>query len=526
MTSGADTSAALAEAGAHGTQSGGALNPPRHPCAFVIFGASGDLTARKLVPALYNLAVQGLLPSGFAVVGFAVTPWDDDAFRGAMRDAVAHSPDVVRFDTSEWERFSALLHYVAGDFEAAEGYQVLASRLQQMDASHGTKGNRLFYLATLPPFYGLIAKNLDRFKLVEHSSDAPAWQRIVVEKPFGRDLQSAQTLNQTLHRVFHEQQIFRIDHYLGKETVQNILAFRFANSVMEPIWNRNYVDHVQITAAEDLGVEHRGKYYEEAGALRDMFQNHLFQLLTLVAMEPPARLDDQSVRDRKSDVLKAVVPLDPEQLGDVAVRGQYGPGVVGGVPVQGYREEPDVSPSSATETFAALKLQIDNWRWGDVPFYLRSGKRLAKKVTEIVIGFKRVPHAAFGRALRSDGIVPNRLVLRIQPDEGISLRIGAKAPGPGMPIRQVDMDFSYKDAFGSAPATAYETLLLDALEGDLTLFNRSDAVELAWQILEPVLDTWEATRRFTPFPNYAAGSWGPEAADRLLGRDGRAWHNP
>ncbi len=525
MTPDSETGGPVVLGRVQGAQSSTLLHPPKDACAFVIFGASGDLTARKLVPALYNLANQGLLPAGFAIVGFAVTPWDDDAFRAAMREAVSHSPDVAGFATTDWERFGPLLHYVAGDFENAEGYQTLASKLQQMDASHGTAGNRLFYLATLPQFYATIAKNLDRFKFVERASDATPWQRIVVEKPFGSDLQSARSLNQTLHRVFHEDQIFRIDHYLGKETVQNILAFRFANSVMEPIWNRNYVDHVQITAAEDLGVEHRGKYYEKAGALRDMFQNHLFQLLTLVAMEPPARLGDQSVRDRKSDVLKAIVPLDPEQLGDVAVRGQYGPGIIDGIPVPGYREEPDVSPSSATETFAALKLYVDNWRWGDVPFYLRSGKRLAKKVTEIVVVFKRVPHAAFGRTPRGDGIEQNRLVLRIQPDEGISLHLGAKAPGPAMVIRQVDMDFSYESAFGSAPATAYETLLLDALEGDLTLFNRSDAVELAWQVLEPVLDTWEATRQFTTFPNYAAGSWGPEAADLLLTRDGRAWHN-
>lgn len=525
MSAGGGTPEASVTGKAAAGEAGAAPNAARDACAFVIFGASGDLTARKLVPALYNLWVQGLLPAGFAIVGFAVTPWDDDAFRAAMHEAVSHSQDVSAFHTDEWERFAALLHYVAGDFEGAEGYQALASKLQQIDASHGTAGNRLFYLATLPPFYSVIARNLDRFKLVERASDGVPWQRIVVEKPFGRDLQSARSLNQTLHRVFHENQIFRIDHYLGKETVQNILAFRFANSVIEPLWNRNYVDHVQITAAEDLGVEHRGKYYEEAGALRDMFQNHLFQLLTLVAMEPPARLDDQSVRDRKSDVLKAIVPLDPEQLGDAAVRGQYGPGIIDGIPVPGYREEPDVSPSSATETFAALKLHIDNWRWGDVPFYLRSGKRLAKKVTEIVVSFKRVPHAAFGRRPSGDGIEPNRMVLRIQPAEGISLRIGAKAPGPGMEVRQVEMDFSYREAFGSAPATAYETLLLDALEGDLTLFNRSDAVELAWQVLEPVLDTWEATRQFAAFPNYPAGSWGPEAADRLIGKDGRTWHN-
>jgi glucose-6-phosphate 1-dehydrogenase len=347
---------------------------------------------------------------------------------------------------------------------------------------------------------------------------------VIVEKPFGCDLDSAERLNAFIHQVFEEDQIYRIDHYLGKETVQNILAFRFANSIIEPIWNRNYVDHVQITAAETLGVEHRGGYYEEAGCLRDMFQNHLLQLLALIAMEPPVRYDRRSVRDRKADVLRAIIPIRLEQLDQVAVRGQYGPGQVDGVAVPAYRAEPDVAPDSGTETFAALKLTMDNWRWAGVPFYLRSGKRLARKLTMVSIEFKHVPHLFFPQTAH-DQIEPNVLTIRVQPDEGISLKLGAKAPGAEMHIRQMQMDFSYADAFGDFPATAYETLLLDALQGDPTLFNRNDAVELSWQILQPVLETWQASRAATLFPNYAAGAWGPPAADAILARDGQLWRN-
>ena len=473
------------------------MERPEQPCTFVIFGASGDLTSRKLIPALYNLSCQDLLPPGFAIVGFAITPLDDESFRSQMRQWVKDSPEVLAFRQKLWDDFAPMLHYVTGDFDNPEGYQKLNERLREMDQEHGCGGNRLFYLATSPTFYAPIVANLDKHDLAGRET-ASGWTRIMIEKPFGRDLLSAQDLNNRLHDVFKEEQIYRIDHYLGKETVQNILAFRFANSIIEPIWNHRYIDHVQITAAETLGVEHRGGYYDQSGCLRDMFQNHLLQLMSLVAMEPPVRYAGQSVRDRKADVMRAVVPLNPENLGQSAVRGQYGPGKLDGQPVPGYRAEPDIAPDSRTETYAALKLRIDNWRWADVPFYIRSGKRMPKKLTLIAIEFKRVPHLFFPRRQQGN-LEPNVLMIRIQPDEGISLKLGAKMPGSKMFVRQMQMEFSYGASFGEFPATAYETLLLDAMEGDPTLFNRSDAVELAWEILEPIQATWQATRA-TAFP--------------------------
>ncbi len=511
--------------GAEGAElAGPLLLRPQEPCAFVIFGASGDLTGRKLIPALYNLSCQDLLPAGFAVLGFAITPHDDDSFRDQMRQRVTTSAEVLLFRKKLWDEFAPSLHYLPADFESPGGYRELARRLREMDQEHGTGGNRLFYLATSPDFYEPIIRNLGEHGLVNRQGGAGGWTRVIVEKPFGRDLQSARRLGGVVHDVFREDQVFRIDHYLGKETVQNILAFRFANAIIEPIWDRRYVDHVQITAAESLGVEHRGGYYDGAGCLRDMFQNHLLQLLALVAMDPPVRYGSQSVRDRKADVLRAILPIDAEGVAQVAVRGQYGPGEIGGAPVPGYRHEPDVAGDSQTETFAALKLMVDNWRWADVPFYLRSGKRMPKKRTEIAIQFKRVPHLFFHRTPQ-DQIEPNVLTIRIQPDEGISLKLGAKAPGPKMHMCQVQMSFSYSAALGEFPATAYETLLLDAMEGDPTLFNRSDAVELSWQVLGPVLEAWQPARPPTPLPDYAAGTWGPAAADALLARDGRAWRN-
>ncbi len=497
---------------------------PEEACSFVIFGASGDLTSRKLIPALYNLFCAGLLPKGFAVLGISITPMDDAKFRTHLREWAKDSPEVQDFKEATWDKFAPMLHYITADFDHPDGYQQLLKRLEEMDKKCECNGNRLFYLATSPVFFGTIARNLGKHGMADGGAGPSGWSRIVVEKPFGRDMESARQLNQTLHRHFQESQIYRIDHYLGKETVQNLMAYRFANSIIEPIWNRRYIDNVQITAAESLGVEHRGKYYEQAGCLRDMFQNHLFQLLALVAMEPPVRYDGESVRSRKADVLRAIVPIDPEQLGDVAVRGQYGPGEIEGHPVPGYRQEPDVAPDSTTETYVALKLEIDNWRWADVPFYLRSGKRMARKLSEISIQFKRVPHMFF-QLTADDRIEPNMLTIRIQPDEGISLRLAAKVPGPEMRIHPVQMNFSYSAAFGNLPATAYETLLLDAMKGDPTLFNRSDAVELAWEVLAPVLDTWQATRSFTHFPNYPAGSWGPAAADALLAKSGHSWKN-
>jgi glucose-6-phosphate 1-dehydrogenase len=500
------------------------LRRAQEPCVFVIFGASGDLTGRKLIPGLYNLSCQELLPPRFSVVGFAITPLDTQGFRERMRERVKHSPDVLAFRDRLWDEFAPALHYLSGDFEDPEGYQQLAGCLAELDAEHGSNGNRLFYLATPPSCYGSIVHNLAAQGLVHSDSDSGGWTRVIVEKPFGFDLDSARRLNAVIHQVFEEDRIYRIDHYLGKETVQNLLAFRFANSIIEPIWNRNYVDHVQITAAETLGVEHRGAYYEEAGCLRDMFQNHLLQLLALIAMEPPVRYDRRSVRDRKMDVLRAIIPIRPEKVDQVAVRGQYGPGQVEGVALPGYRAERGVAPDSDTETFAALKLMVDNWRWAGVPFYLRSGKRLARKLTMVSIEFKHVPHLFFPETAH-DQIEPNVLTIRLQPDEGISLKLGAKAPGPEMHVRQMQMDFSYADAFGEFPATAYETLLLDALQGDPTLFNRNDAVELSWQILEPVLETWQASHAAAPFPNYVAGGWGPTAADALLAHDWRKWRN-
>jgi glucose-6-phosphate 1-dehydrogenase len=500
------------------------LQRPQDSCLFVIFGASGDLTGRKLIPGLYNLACQDLLPEGFAVLGFAVTPMNDRSFREAMRQRVKSSPDVLAFRDKLWDEFVPALHYMTADFEDPTAYQQLGQRLAELDSQAGANGNRLFYLATSPSFYATIVNNLEAHGLIRHRGADGPWTRVIIEKPFGRDLRSAQNLTDVIHRVLNEDQVYRIDHYLGKETVQNILAFRFANSIIEPIWNRNYIDHVQITAAETLGVEQRGKYYEEAGCLRDMFQNHLLQLMALIAMEPPVRYSSHSVRDRRADALRAILPIGRDRPADAAVRGQYGPGGVNDVQVPGYRQEPGVAPDSSTETFAALRLTMDNWRWANVPFYLRSGKRMARKLTMVTIEFKRVPHLFFQQTAH-DQIEPNVLTIRIQPDEGISLRLGAKAPGPKMHVRQMQMDFSYGDAFGEFPATAYETLLLDGMHGDPTLFTRNDAVELSWQILEPLLEVWQATPTAGAFPNYSAGEWGPSAAAALLGRDGRAWRN-
>jgi glucose-6-phosphate 1-dehydrogenase len=498
---------------------------PEEGVAFVIFGASGDLTKRKLIPALYNLACSDLLPHDFSVIGYSVTPMDDNAFREAMRMAVQECKEANTFDSTRWDKFARGLSYITADFVAADGYKALAGRLDEIEKAQGRAGNRLFYLATPPSFMADIVARLGSHHLVTSSAKpGERWTRCVIEKPFGRDLKSAIELNSSIHKVLSEDQIYRIDHYLGKETVQNILAFRFANSIIEPIWNRRYVDHVQITAAETLGVEHRGGYYEQAGCLRDMFQNHLLQLLATVAMDAPVRYGGSSVRDRKADVLHAIVPINPENLGDTAVRGQYGTGQILGQNVIGYRQEDGVAPDSNTETFAALKLYVDNWRWADVPFYLRSGKRLPAKVTEIAIQFKRVPHLFFHLS-PEDQMEPNVLTIRIQPDEGIALQFGAKIPGPEMHLRQVHMNFSYTDSFRVTPATAYETLLLDAMEGDPTLFNRADQVETAWQVIEPLIDIWQATKSFTPFPNYASGSWGPVAAESLLTRDGRSWRN-
>jgi glucose-6-phosphate 1-dehydrogenase len=516
--------AALAEKVNAGATPKPLVQRPTEPCLFVIFGASGDLTGRKLIPALYNLWCQDFLPADFALVGVAISPMNDDEFRALMRERVSNSPEVLAFRPRLWEEFSSSLHYVTADFQAATAYRRLAERLHDINAEHGAGGNLLLYLATAPSLFAPVVEHLAAEGIIEPRGTRTPRAGLVVEKPFGHDRSSAGRLDAAIHKVFDEARVYRIDHYLGKETVRNILAFRFTNSIIEPIWNRHYIANVQITAAETLGVEHRGRYYEEAGCLRDMFQNHLLQLLALIAMEPPVSSYGESVRDRKIDVLRTIVPLDPARLDNAAVRGQYGDGEIDGRSVPAYREEPDVGAESWTETFAALRLEVDNWRWAGVPFYLRSGKRMARKLTVVSIEFEQVPHL-FLSERRQHHIEPNVLTLRIQPDEGISLQLGAKAPGPEMSIRQMQMNFSYGDAFGEFPATAYETLLVDAMHGDPTLFNRSDAVDVAWRILEPVLEHWRTTRTAGSLPIYPSGSWGPTLADDLLARDGHAWRN-
>jgi glucose-6-phosphate 1-dehydrogenase len=491
------------------------------PCAVVIFGASGDLSHRKLIPALYNLALSGVLPANFAVVGFSKDELSRDAFREDMKKACAEFSRRKPLDEEVWNDFASGLDYVSGTFEDAASFQKLKTALELADQQRGTRGNRLFYGAVPPSVMGLILGQLQLVGLVQKGGAGTPWGRIILEKPFGHDAQSARELNGKVHEVFNESQVYRIDHYLGKETVQNLMVFRFANSIFEPIWNRQYVDHVQITQAEDIGTERRGAYYEEAGIFRDMIQNHVMQLLSLTAMEAPVAFDADAVRDEKVKVLRALRPIPREDVAKSGVRGQYSKGSYQGKEVPGYRQEFKVAQDSRVGTFAAMKVFVDNWRWDGVPFYIRTGKRLAKRVTEISVHFKALPHALFGREQDTNGVGENVLAIRIQPDEGISIRFNSKVPGEGMRIRTVNMDMRYGQAFGVEPPEAYERLLLDSMIGDATLFTRADEVATAWKFVDEIIEGWKEAPAEPSF--YEAGTWGPQASDDLIAQDGRHW---
>jgi glucose-6-phosphate 1-dehydrogenase len=484
------------------------------PAALVLFGATGDLAHRKVLPALYQLWRTNLLPHEFVILAVGRRDYDDEAFRAEIRTSLEQFSRVLPLDQPAWRSFEQRIMYHRLDFGDAAGFDALGVRLETIDEEHGTRGNRLFYLATQPSQFAEIVGQLGRVGL-DHERHDGGWRRIVIEKPFGHDLESAKRLNREVGKVFRESQVYRIDHYLGKETVRNLLVFRFGNGIFEPLWNRRYVDHVQITVAESIGIGNRGAFYEETGASRDVLQNHLLQLVSLVAMEPPATFEADALRDEKVKVLRAIAS-DPKDM----VRGQYGPGWVAATRVPGYRQEPDVDPESETETFVAARLTIDDWRWSGVPFYVRTGKRLPKRSTEIAIQYREVPHRLFQEA--SVDPDPNLLVIRVQPDEGIMLRFGAKVPGLGMDIRSVTMDFTYGSAFSVDSPDAYETLILDALQGDASLFTRADEVEEAWSIVDPTIESW-ANEAAPDFPNYDAGTWGPPEADDLLARDGRRW---
>lgn len=492
------------------------------PCGIIIFGASGDLTHRKLIPALFHLDQGNLLPDQWYVVGIGRTAMDDEGFRKTVAQSLEALPAARSASPSSRSAFISRFHYLAGDSNDPKYYPSLKKRLIQLDQNNRTGGNRLIYLATPPSLYADIIGQLGAAGL--NRSSETGWTRIIIEKPFGADLDSARALNRQVRAVFREEQVYRIDHFLGKEAVQNILFFRFANAIFEPIWNRRYIDHVQVTAAERLGVERRAGYYERAGALRDMFQNHLLQLLCVVAMEPPASFEAEAIRDEKTKVLRSVRPISKAEVDRFAVRGQYQAGLIEERPVVGYRSEPGVAPQSQTETFAALKLYVDNWRWQGVPFYLRSGKRLTKKATEIAIEFKQVPHLLF-KPLLSEKIEPNTLVLSVQPSEGISLTFQAKRPGAKLCMGSVTMDFNYHGAFQVPSPDAYERLLLDCLAGDPMLFSREEWIDWSWTILTPILDRWKEGTAVS-LPGYEAGSWGPKEADELIERDGRHWRSP
>jgi glucose-6-phosphate 1-dehydrogenase len=485
----------------------------------VIFGANGDLTRRKLIPALYRLALDRRLPAGFAVIGTSRTDLSDESFRNRMRDAIREFAPDSPVDDNLWPMFAGSMFYVPGDMNDPNTFAQIGERLGVLEKERETGGNTLFYLATQPSYYAAAASGIGAAGLATGSG----WRRLVIEKPFGRDLESARALDCELHKVFPEHDVYRIDHYLGKEAVQNILAFRFGNGIFEPLWNRRYVNHVQITAAESIGVEGRGAYYRESGALRDMIQNHLLQVTATIGMEPPAEYETAAVRDERAKLLRSIRILKPEEVPLQTVAGQYGPARIGGAEIAGFRQETGVAQDAQTETYAAVTLHIDNWRWAGVPFYLRTGKRLPRRVTDIAIQFQPAPHPPFPNG-GADRLDPDLLIVRIQPEQGISLRFLSKQPGAGMRLRPVSMDFNYGSSFAAREPEAYETLLLDAMIGDATLYIRQDAVEASWKVVDPILKDW-ANRRFD-FPNYASGTWGPTEADQMLARNGHAWRNP
>jgi glucose-6-phosphate 1-dehydrogenase len=489
------------------------------PCTLVLFGATGDLAHRKVIPALYQLWRTNLLPHEFVVVAIGRRPYDDEKLRAEFRQSLEKYSRVLPLDDAAWRSFSTRIRYQRMDFDDPTAYADLVTVLEGIDEEQHAPGNHLYYLATQPSAFAEIVSQLGRVGL-DHEHHEGGWRRIVIEKPFGHELDSAKRLNREVGKVFRESQVYRIDHYLGKETVRNLLVFRFGNGIFEPIWNRRHIDHIQITVAESIGVEGRGAFYEETGASRDFLQNHLLQLMSLVAMEPPATFEADALRDEKVKVIRAIAELSPDRIRSDIVRGQYGPGWVAGKAVAGYRAEPEVDPKSETETFVAARFEVDDWRWSGVPFYLRTGKRLPKRASEIAIQFKEVPHRLFRDS--STDPDPNLLAIRIQPDEGIMLRFGAKVPGLGIDVRSVTMDFTYGSAFTVDSPDAYETLILDALLGDASLFTRADEVEGAWARVTPIIDEW-ADEPPPDFPNYEAGSWGPDEADALLAREGRKW---
>ena len=501
---------------------------PAPPCAMVMFGAAGDLTKRLLVPALYDLVLEKRLPSEFRLIGVAVTPLTTADWRQSLGDMMRsfvtqaggefHADNL---DEAAWRWLIDRMTYVQGDLNDPEMYRRLRELLSDLDKNAGTAGNYLFYLAIPDRLFGAAVAQLGAAGLVQETHHH--WRRVVIEKPFGHDLVSAQALDSQILKTLGERQIYRIDHFLGKETVQNVMALRFANGLFEPIWNREHIDHIQITAAETVGVEHRGGFYEKTGALRDMVPNHMFQLLAMTAMEPPISFDAEVVRAKKAEVIEAIRPMTEAEALKNAVRGQYSTGTVAGRRVNAYREEPDVAPNSVIETFVALKLNIDNWRWAGVPFYVRTGKHLSHRRTEIAIRFHQAPYSLF-RGTDVERMHPNWMILRIQPDEGIGLEFAAKRPGPTVTLGSVSMDFAYKSYFKLAPNTGYETLLYDCMIGDATLFQRADNIESGWRVVQPILDAW-ANHPARDFPNYSAGSDGPAAGDELLARDGRAWRS-